>query len=42
MKSELKEREMIKYSVGDEICEPNVEWNYDKRKNRKIIKSLLK
>jgi hypothetical protein len=37
-----KEREMIKYLLAHEICEPNLEWNYDKTQNREIIESLLK
>jgi hypothetical protein len=33
---------MIKYSIAYKTCEPNLEWNYDKRQNEEIIKSLLK
>jgi hypothetical protein len=36
-KVKWKEREMIKYSIAHEICESNLEWNFDKRQNREII-----
>jgi hypothetical protein len=33
---------MIKYSIAHEICEPNLNWNFDNRQNKEIIESLLK
>jgi hypothetical protein len=37
VKSEVKEREMIKYPITHEICEPNLELNSDNSQNREII-----
>jgi hypothetical protein len=36
-KMKWNRREMIKYSIALEICEPNLKWNSDNNQNREFV-----
>jgi hypothetical protein len=39
VKGERNSKKWLKYEIAHELCEPNLEWNFDISQNRVIIKS---